>query len=73
MAFSDLLIKKQPSTKPRDEEKRRMVLAIEANNIYKKIDPSRFINVSTRQPLGVKVGESITDLIRAIPELQEAD
>ena len=57
LAYRDLVIPKEPDTKLRDEEKRAMVIAIEAFAIWQKFDPSRFINVATGKPMGVKPDE----------------
>ncbi|WP_372663143.1 hypothetical protein [Cohnella sp.] len=63
MAFSSVLIPKMPSTKVRNMSKRRMVLAIEAAAIHKKFDPSKFVNITTGKPLGVKSDEGVWRLI----------
>lgn len=59
LAFSKAIIPEQPDTRERNIEKRRAVIALESFKIWKKFDPSKFVNMKTGKPLGVKSNEDI--------------
>lgn len=59
LAFSKAIIPEQPETRSRNIEKRTTVIALESFRIWKQFDPSKFINMKTGKPLGVKSNEDI--------------